>query len=125
AGLDAIEDIGQRIDQIASHRAADAAVGKLDDAVARLLDQKVVDAHLAEFVDDDRRRVQCRILQQPVEKGCLAGPEKAGEDRDRDGLPLHWLSRPLRWFPAGSPAWASESARRHSAARSIPGRWRR
>ena len=33
AGLQPVDEVGQRIDKVAAHRAAEAAVGKLDDAV--------------------------------------------------------------------------------------------
>ena len=55
AGLQAVDQIGERIDEIAAHRAAQAAVGELDDAVGRLLDQQMVDRDVAELVDDDGR----------------------------------------------------------------------
>ena len=84
-GLQPVDEVGQCVDEIATHGAAEAAVGKLDDAVRGLLDQQVVDRHLAELVDDDRRVGQRRILEQPVEQRRLAGTEKAGEHRDGDG----------------------------------------
>ena len=55
AGLQALDQIGKRVDKIAAHRAAQAAVGELDDAVGGLLDQQMVDRHVAELVDDDGR----------------------------------------------------------------------
>ena len=83
AGLQAVDQIGQRVDQVAAHRAAEAAVGELDDAVRRLLDQQMVDRDVAELVDDDGRVGERRILQQPVEQRRLAGAEEAGQHRDR------------------------------------------
>ncbi len=84
AGLHAVDQFGERIDQLAAHGAAQAAIGKLDDGIARRLDQKVVDADLAEFIDDHRRVVHGRILQDPVEKRRLSRAEKAGDDGDRN-----------------------------------------
>ena len=83
AGLQPVDEIGQRVDQFAAHRAAQAAVRQLDDAVGRLLDQQMVDRHVAELVDDDGGVGQRRVLEQPVEQRRLAGAEKAGQHRDR------------------------------------------
>ena len=55
AGLETVDEVGERVDELAAHRAAQAAVGKLDDAVRRLLDQQMVDGDVAELIDDDRR----------------------------------------------------------------------
>ena len=71
-GLEPVDQVGQRIHQLAAHRAAQAAVGKLDHALARLLNQQMINADLAELVDDDRRIAQRRIFQKPVEKRRLA-----------------------------------------------------
>ena len=147
AGLQPVDEIGQRVDQFAAHRAAEAAVGKLDDAVGGLLDQQMVDRHVAELVDDDRRVGERRVLQQPVEQRRLAGAEKAGQHRDGyrkaaiglvRGLDrLVALRRGCRPPPARSPSAAacraarSGAARRHSPGRpgraspSAPARWRR
>ena len=85
AALQPVDQVGERIDEIAAHRAAKAAVGKLDDAVGRLLDQQMVDRHVAKLIDDDGRVGECGIPEQPVEQRRLAGAEKAGQHRDGNG----------------------------------------
>ena len=84
--LHAVDQVGQRVDQFAAHRAAQAAIGKLDQPVHRLLDKQMVDADLAEFVDDDRGALHAWRLQEPVEERRLARAEKSGQDCDRDRL---------------------------------------
>ena len=111
AGLQPVDQIGQRVDQFAAHRAAQAAVGQLDDAVGRLLDQQMVDRHVAELVDDDGGVGERRILEQPVEQRRLAGAEEAGEHRDGDRESCHRLIRGLTgwspWRRAGRAALAA------------------
>ncbi len=53
-------------------------------AVADMLDQEMIEADLAELVDDDGGLGERRIAQQPVEQRGLAGTEKAGEHRERN-----------------------------------------
>ena len=89
AGLQPIDQIGERVDEIAAHRAAEAAVGKLDDPVGRTLDQQMVDRDVAELVDDDGRIGERRVLEQPVEQRRLAGAEKTGQHRDRYRMKAH------------------------------------
>jgi hypothetical protein len=48
------------------------------------LDQQVVEADLAEFVDDNGGAGESRIAQEAIEKGGLAGPEEAGQHGQRD-----------------------------------------
>ena len=83
-GLHAVDQIGQRIDEVAADRAAQASVRELDDAVGRLLDEQVVDGDVAELVDDDGGVGEGRVLQQAVEQRRLAGAEEAGQDRNGD-----------------------------------------
>ena len=91
AGLHAVGEVGQRIDQFAAHRAAQTSVRKFDDAVGGLLDEKVVDGDVAELVDDDGGVGERRIFQKSVEQRRLAGAEEAREDGDgdRDGGGVH------------------------------------
>src|SRR5882672_8979661 len=70
--------------EIAAHRAADAAVVHLEDFLVGVDDQVIVDADLAELVDDDRVFLPMRLRQNAVEQRRLAGPEIAGQDRDGD-----------------------------------------
>ena len=50
----------------------------------RALDQEMVDADLAELVDDDRGRGHLGLLQHVVQDGGLAAAEKAGQQGHRD-----------------------------------------
>src|SRR4029078_5039990 len=45
--------------------------------VADVLDEQMVEAHLAKLVDDDRSVRERRIFQKSIEKRCLSGAEKA------------------------------------------------
>ena len=73
-------------DQVAAHGAADAAVVHLEHFLVGADDEFVVDADLAEFVDDHRVAVAVRLAEDAVEQGRLAGAEIAGEDGDGDFL---------------------------------------
>ena len=58
-------------------------------------DQVVVDADLAELVDDDGVFLAVRLRQDAVEQRRLAGAEIAGQHRDGDfvgHVPLRWGS---------------------------------
>src|SRR5260370_11143825 len=70
--------------EIAAHRAADAAVVHLEDFFVGADDEVVVDADLAELVDDDSVLVPVRLRQDAVEERRLAGAEIAGEHGDED-----------------------------------------
>ena len=70
--------------QVAAHGAADAAVVHLEDFLVGVDHQLVVDADLAEFVDDDGVFLAVRLGQDAVEQRGLAGAEIAGEHGDGD-----------------------------------------
>jgi hypothetical protein len=74
----------QGVDQVAPQGAAQASGGERDDAVVHLLDQQMIDADLAELIDDHRRIGERGVAQQAVEERRLAGAEEAGQDADRD-----------------------------------------
>ena len=65
--------------EIAAHGAADAAIVHLEDFFVGADDQIVVDADLAEFVDDDGVFLAVVFRQDAVEKRGLAGAEIAGQ----------------------------------------------
>jgi len=65
--------------EIAAHRAADTAVVHFEHFFVRTDDQIVVDADLAEFVDNDGILLAVIFRQDAVEKGGLAGAEIAGQ----------------------------------------------
>src|SRR5207237_1062686 len=66
-------------DQVTAHRAADAAIVHFEHFLVSADDQIIVDADLAEFVDDDGVFLAVVFRQDPVEQGGLAGAEIAGE----------------------------------------------
>jgi len=80
----AIEDAHQ----IAAHRAADAAIVHLEDFFVGADDQIIVDADLAELVDDHGVFLAVRLGQDAVEQGGLAGAEIAGQHGDGDFVVL-------------------------------------
>ena len=80
----AAHQTGHDADQITPHRAADAAIVHFEDLFVGADDEVVIDADLAEFVDDDGVFLPMRLGQDAVEQGGLAGPEIAGQDRDGD-----------------------------------------
>ena len=61
--------------QVAAHGAADAAVVHLEHLLVGADDEVVVDADLAEFVDDDGVFLAVRLGEDAVEQGGLAGPQ--------------------------------------------------
>ena len=65
--------------EIAAYGAADAAIVHLEDFFVGADDQIVVDADLAEFIDDDGVFLAVVFRQDAVEKGGLAGAEIARE----------------------------------------------
>ena len=69
-------------DQVAAHGAADAAVVHLEHFLVGADDQLVVDADLAEFVDDHGVFLAVRLGQDAVEQRGLAGAEIAGQHGD-------------------------------------------
>ena len=77
------------VDQITANGAAQAAGGQFDDVLVSALDQQVVDTDIAELIDDDGGIGKERILEQEVEKRCLAGTKEASEDRNGDGSLCH------------------------------------
>ena len=78
----------ERDDQIAAQRAAQAAALQQHHVVVDGLDQQMVEADLAELVDDDGGVGERRILQQAVEQRGLAGAEEAGQHGQGN-----WLGR--------------------------------
>src|SRR5918993_485473 len=76
----------------AAHGAADAAVVHLEHFLVRADHEVVVDADLAELVDDHGVALAVRLGQDAVQKRGLAGAEIAGEDGDGD-LVGHWVLR--------------------------------
>lgn len=88
---DAVEPLApahQRLDdadQVPAHRAADAAIVHFEHLLVGIDDEIVIDADLAELVDDDRELLAMRLGEDAVEKRGLSCSEIAGEDGDGGG----------------------------------------
>ena len=86
AGVAPVEQVVEPVDQVAAQRAAQAAGIERDDFALDRLEQQMVEADLAPFVDDHQRVGERRALEQAVDQARLAGAEEAGDDVERDGL---------------------------------------
>ncbi len=80
AGALALHQAVDHADQVAAHRAADAAVVHLEHVLVGADHQVVVDADLAELIDDDGVALAVVLGEDAVQQGGLAGAEVAGED---------------------------------------------
>src|SRR4029077_18686269 len=82
-----IEETPEGGNEIVRHRATDATVGQLHDAVFRAaldaaaLQNLAVDADVAEFIDDHRKAAPAGILEYMADERRLAGTEEARDDR--------------------------------------------
>ena len=74
----------QGADQVAAHRAADAAVVHLEQLFVGVQDEVVVDADFAELVDDHCITMTMVFRQDAVKQRGFAGAQIAGKNRDRD-----------------------------------------
>ena len=98
-------------DEVAAHGAADAAVVHLEDFLVGLDDEVVVDADLAELVDDDRVLLAVVLGEDAVEERRLAGAEVAGEHGDGDlgvghgKLRGRFKAAGMNWMRADIGAW--------------------
>jgi len=79
AAHQAVEDA----DQVAPHRAADAAVIHFEHFLVGADHEVIVDADFAELVDDDGVFLAVRLGKNAIEQCGLAGAEIAGEHRNR------------------------------------------
>ena len=75
---------GEDADEITPHRAADATVVHLENLFVRVDDEIIVDADLAEFIDDDRIALAVGLGEDAIEQRRLAGTEITGEHGDGD-----------------------------------------
>ena len=100
-------------DQVAAHGAADAAVVHLEHFLVGADDEVVVDADLAELVDDHGVALAVGLGEDAVEQGGLAGAEIAGEDGDGDfvearvGHGGQALAAPDGWGETEEPGYRS------------------
>jgi hypothetical protein len=80
------EQAVQRRHEVVGHRAAQAAIGQLDDAVLRAVldaapfEDLAVDADIAELVDDHGKTPPAGVLQHMADQGRLPRAEEAGDD---------------------------------------------
>ncbi len=84
AGIEPERQPRQGDDQIAEQGAAEAAIGEQNGLVFRRLDQQMIEADLAEFVDDDQRALHVRRAEDAVEQRGLAAAEKTRQEVDGD-----------------------------------------
>jgi hypothetical protein len=80
----ALQQVTDDTDQIAAHGAANASVVHFEDFLVGVDDKLVVDADLAELVDDHRVSAAVLFGKHAVEKRRLPGAEIAGQDGYRD-----------------------------------------
>jgi hypothetical protein len=80
----ALQQVADDADQIAAYGAANAPVVHLEHFLVGVHDQLVVDADLAELVDDDRVSAAVLLGKHAVEQRRLAGAEIAGQHGYRD-----------------------------------------
>ena len=84
--MEALERLLQRV----AERAAQAAgVEKHDVVLAAAIDEHVIEADLAQLVDDDRGVGERRLAQQARQQRRLAAAEEAGEDMNRSRHAAH------------------------------------
>ena len=76
-----LEQLEQAAQQVAAHGAADTAVAHLDDFLIRGNQQMMVDADLAELIDDDGNAPAVISGQNAIQKGGFAGAEKSGQEQ--------------------------------------------
>ena len=77
------EDADDAVDQVIVRGAADAAVVELDHVVGAGDDQVVVDADVAELVDEDGGADALAVGEDVVDQGGLATAEEASDQRYR------------------------------------------
>ena len=78
-----LQEILERRDEIAPDRAAQAPRGEQDHIRVDLLDEQMIEADLAELVDQHHRVAQALVAQQAVEQRRLARAQKSGEHAER------------------------------------------
>ena len=89
-----LDELVEDADEVAAHRAADAAVGGLEDFLFRADDDLVVDADLTELVLDHGNTLAVLLGQDAVQESRLARAEKAREHGDRNAGRVRHLQQP-------------------------------
>ena len=82
--VDIAQQVFERRDQFAAHRAAQAARRQQNGVLVLDLDKQMIKADRAELVDDHRRTRHRGIVQQAVEQGGFARAQKSGQHKKRD-----------------------------------------
>ena len=72
--------------EIVADLAAQASGLQLDHAFFASLDQVMIEADLAELVDDYGGSRKLWLKEQVTQERCLAAPEKAGENQSLDHI---------------------------------------
>ena len=78
------------LDKVHLERAADTTVLKGDERIVllgnhpALLNERGIDIHFTDIVDDDRKTNAFLVRQDAVEKCCLAASEITRKQQDRD-----------------------------------------
>src|SRR5690348_6093088 len=84
------QDRGYGWQELVGHRAADAAVGKLDHILLSAsrnpaaADYRSINAEIAELVDQKRQPTAAAMLQQVPDQAGLAGAQKARDNGSGD-----------------------------------------
>ena len=108
--------------EIVGDRAADTAIGELDDIVFRARGDAAasqnlaIDADIAEFVDDQGQTTALCLLEQMADERRLAGAEKTGDDRRRKSMRVGRRHPMLRFIMRGErtgAACATQQRPRH------------
>ena len=113
------EQFAQRLVEIAAHSAADAAIAEQDHGLAAAAQKRMVDCHLAVFVDDDGGVGALRGRQQFFDQRCFAGAKKPSDDRHWDAGAAHSPLPPAKRRGAASKVFLREAARVTGAAATI------
>ncbi len=73
------QQLGERFGEIAAHAAAQTAIAQQHDVFAGAAKNGIVDADIAEFVDDDCAGGALRTVEKTLNQRRLAGAQKAGD----------------------------------------------
>ena len=86
AGVHPVDQVAQLVGEVAAQRAAEAAGIEQHGALVHAGQQVMVDADLAQLVDDHGRLAHVGVREQARQQRRLARAEEAGEQRQRDAL---------------------------------------
>jgi hypothetical protein len=101
-----LEKVLQRVNEIAAHRATQAAAAEKDYIITGGFHQVVIQPDFPEFIDDDGRVAHFRPMEDVRKKRCLAASEKTGDHtRWNKRFVCHGLCPPAidRWHQNDLP----------------------